>query len=210
MSVEYRDAANKSLGVEKADCPDLGPVCNVGNLALKNPPLWSPRTPQNQVMAAVAARAAAARAGAARADALSLSQLTATITLLDSNKQLLDSKVVKFGLKKLEIVGYHWKLNGVWLYLHGYGDDSIYPMNTAPPVNFSFYRERLRVPSEQVYSRNPAVNSLSNPCCHPQVIEQLGMNFVRHHSHILPKEYFDAACDAGVMVSAEFPLAYGA
>jgi hypothetical protein len=31
------------------------------------------------------------------------------------------------------------------------------------------------------------------------------MNFVRHHSHILPIEYFDAACEIGVMVSAEFP-----
>ena len=35
------------------------------------------------------------------------------------------------------------------------------------------------------------------------------MNFVRHHSHILPIEYFDAACEVGIMVSAEFPIAYG-
>eukprot|EP01043_Picozoa_sp_COSAG02_P000943 COSAG02_NODE_19_length_53976_cov_37.338512_25_plen_74_part_00 len=39
--------------------------------------------------------------------------------------------------------GYHWKLNGKWLYLHGYGDDSIYPMFTSPPLNHSFYKERL-------------------------------------------------------------------
>ena len=37
----------------------------------------------------------------------------------------------------------------------------------------------------------------------------LGMNFVRHHSHILPNEYFAAACEVGMMVSVEFPLAYG-
>ena len=37
----------------------------------------------------------------------------------------------------------------------------------------------------------------------------LGMNFVRHHSHILPIEYFDAACEVGIMISAEFPIAYG-
>ena len=37
----------------------------------------------------------------------------------------------------------------------------------------------------------------------------LGMNFVRHHSHVLPNEYFAAACEVGVMVSVEFPLAYG-
>ena len=35
------------------------------------------------------------------------------------------------------------------------------------------------------------------------------MNFVRHHSHILPDEYFEAACATGIMVSAEFPIAYG-
>ena len=33
----------------------------------------------------------------------------------------------------------------------------------------------------------------------------LGMNFVRHHSHILPIEYFNAACEVGIMISAEFP-----
>ena len=32
---------------------------------------------------------------------------------------------------------------------------------------------------------------------------------MRHHSHILSSEYFDAACEAGMMISAEFPLAYG-
>ena len=65
----------------------------------------------------------------------------------------------------------------------GYGDDAIYPMSVSPPVNFSFYKERL------------------------QFARSLGMNFVRHHSHILPIEYFDAACEIGIMVSAEFPIA---
>ena len=37
-------------------------------------------------------------------------------------------------IRKLETVGYHWKLNGKWLFLHGYGDDSIYPMFVSPPV----------------------------------------------------------------------------
>ena len=37
------------------------------------------------------------------------------------------------------------------------------------------------------------------------MVAGLGMNFVRHHSHILPIEYFDAACEVGIMISAEFP-----
>jgi hypothetical protein len=88
---------------------------------------------------------------------------------------------------KLEKVdGYRWKLNGAYQYLFGYGDDSIYPATIYEPVNKSFYAERLKL------------------------TRGLGFNWVRHHSHILPIEYFDAACEAGTMVSAEFPLGYGA
>eukprot|EP01047_Picozoa_sp_COSAG01_P081982 COSAG01_NODE_16569_length_1224_cov_12.170667_2_plen_98_part_00 len=90
---------------------------------------------------------------------------------------MIDAVGVRFGLRRLEVVGYHWKLNGRWLYLHGYGDDSIYPMYVSPPLNFSFYKERLR------FARS------------------LGMNFVRHHSHILPIEYFDAACEVGMKLT---------
>ena len=34
-------------------------------------------------------------------------------------------------------------------------------------------------------------------------------NFVRHHSHVLPPEYFAAADEWGIMVSPELPAAYG-
>ena len=61
---------------------------------------------------------------------------------------LLLQTTVKFGVRKLEVIGYHWKLNGKWLYLHGYGDDSIYPMFTSPPVNHTFYKERLEFARE--------------------------------------------------------------
>ena len=36
-----------------------------------------------------------------------------------------------------------------------------------------------------------------------------GFNFVRHHSHTLPPEYFDAADEYGILVSPELPCAYG-
>ena len=35
-----------------------------------------------------------------------------------------------------------------------------------------------------------------------------GFNFVRHHSHVLPPEYFSAADEWGIMVSPELPCAY--
>lgn len=164
LRVSYRDPANQPVAghggpaVITADCPDLGLYCSVPSIRIPDPQLWSPRTPQ---------------------------QYSATIELVGASGAVLDAQLIKFGLRKLELIGYHWKLNGVWLYLHGYGDDSIYPMSTSPPLNFSFYEERL------------------------EFSHGLGMNFVRHHSHILPIEYFDAACEVGVMISAEFPIAYG-
>lgn len=117
----------------------------------------------------------------------------------------IDEAEVSFGFRRLDVIGYHWKFNGKWLYLHGYGDDSIYPHtvgassplpNTclcialthvlaAPPLNKTYYKWRLG------FARS------------------LGFNFVRHHSHVLPNEYFEAACEVGMLVSAEFPLAYG-
>lgn len=66
------------------------------------------------------------------------------------------------------------------------GDDSIYPDTIAPPVDKSVYVKRLTF------------------------VKSLGFQFVRCHSHILPDEYFEAAAEVGVLVSAEFPMIYGA
>ena len=56
-----------------------------------------------------------------------------------------DRQAIPFGLRRLDVEGIHWKLNGRWLYLHGYGDDSIYPATVAPPANYTFYKRRLHV-----------------------------------------------------------------
>ena len=63
-----------------------------------------------------------------------------------------------------------------------YGDDAIYPMTIAPPTNFSFYLERLKL------------------------AKSFGFNYVRHHTNILPNEYFEAACEVGMLIQAEFPM----
>ena len=41
------------------------------------------------------------------------------------------------------------------------------------------------------------------------MVNNLADSEVSDRRHILPIEYFDAACEAGMMVSAEFPLGYG-
>ena len=37
----------------------------------------------------------------------------------------------------------------------------------------------------------------------------LNFNFVRHHSHILPRTYFEVASELGMLVSVEFPMLDG-
>jgi beta-galactosidase len=156
LEVSYLDAANHTLAnVSKACTP---PVCIGGQSTLQSPALWSPTSPVLH---------------------------TAIIVLRDdSSGKVLSSKRVRFGLRQIEIAGGHFKLNGVYLYLHGYGDDSVYPDTVAPPTTKSVYAKRLAL------------------------VKRLGFNFVRCHSHILPDEYFEAAAEAGVLVSAEFPMIY--
>jgi beta-galactosidase/beta-glucuronidase len=37
-----------------------------------------------------------------------------------------------------------------------------------------------------------------------------GFRFVRHHSHVLPDEYFDSSDEVGVLISPELPCVYKA
>ena len=75
-------------------------------------------------------------------------------------------------------------LNNHPLFLHGYGDDSVFPHSLAPPLDYSYYKERT------------------------QRMKGLGFNYVRHHSAFLPVEYFSAACDTGLFLEPEHHIAY--
>jgi len=156
LRVKVIDRSNATVVQTLGRC--LNATCSTDNVRVASPALWSPPTPE---------------------------LYTAVLELVGQSGLVLDHMEVRFGFRKLDVIGYHWKLNGAWLYLHGYGDDSIYPESMSPPLNHTFYTERLKL------------------------ARSLGMNFVRHHSHILPTEYFEAACEQGIMVSAEFPIAYG-
>lgn len=108
---------------------------------------------------------------------------TARVTLLSDGREV-DAMATRFGMREIEIQGYQFLLNGKRIFLRGYGDDSIYPETMAPPSDTGFYRKRLKL------------------------IKQYGFNHVRHHSHFLPPEYYDACDEMGMLVSAEFPIAY--
>ena len=108
---------------------------------------------------------------------------TARLSLLKSG-QVIDQVETRFGLREIAIEGTHLLLNGKRIFLHGYGDDCVYPETMAAPLDKEVYLKRLRVAKEY------------------------GFNHVRHHSHMLPDEYYDACDEVGMLVSAEFPIGY--
>jgi hypothetical protein len=91
---------------------------------------------------------------------------TARLTLLRGPKAI-DTVTSRFGLRQIEIRGPHFLLNGKRLFLRGYGDDHIYPRELARSADKEMYRSRLRL------------------------IKSYGFNFVRHHSTIMPPEYYE-------------------
>ncbi len=107
----------------------------------------------------------------------------ARLTLLQAGKPL-DVIDDGFGMRELRLDGPFIILNGKRLFLRGYGDDHIYPEQMAMPTDKELFRQRLRL------------------------IKSYGFNHVRHHSTIMPPEYYDACDEIGIMPTAEFPIAY--
>ncbi len=97
---------------------------------------------------------------------------------------VVDRVEVPFGVREIRIEGHHFYLNGKKLFLRGYGDDCIYPRTMAPPTDKEVYHRKL------------------------QAAKDYGFNFVRHHSHFLPPEYYEAADEVGMLISPELPIAY--
>ncbi len=108
---------------------------------------------------------------------------TARLSLV-RGEEVLDSVETRFGLRVIEIKGPHILLNGKRVFLHGYGDDGVYPETMAAPSDKAVYLKRLKL------------------------IKSYGFNYVRHHSHFLPPEYYDAADEVGMLISPELPIAY--
>lgn len=108
----------------------------------------------------------------------------ATLTLLDAADKVLDCAQERFGVRSIELRGTDFLVNGVKYYLAGYGDDCVYPDTIAPPADKQYYIDRLRV------------------------AKSYGFNYVRHHSHFVAPEYYEACDEVGMFVSPELPIAY--
>ena len=87
----------------------------------------------------------------------------------------------RFGVKKMEVRGDRFYLNGKPYFLRGYGDDYVYPLTFISPTDREVHRANLRV---------------ARAC---------GFNYVRHHTHCEIPEYYDAADELGIMVQPELP-----
>lgn len=109
---------------------------------------------------------------------------TAVLTLRDGDGTERDRVRDRFGVRSIELRDTDFYVNGVKYYLAGYGDDCVYPDTIAPPADKDFYVERLRV------------------------AKSYGFNYVRHHSHFVAPEYYEACDEVGMFVSPELPIGY--
>jgi hypothetical protein len=103
---------------------------------------------------------------------------------LVKNGKVLDAVESRFGMRQFTVAGYRLLLNGKRIMLRGYGDDHIYPAQMSMPSDKELHLKRLRI------------------------IKAYGFNHVRHHSTIMPPEYYDACDEFGMITTAEFPIAY--
>ena len=108
---------------------------------------------------------------------------TARLSLLKGG-DVLDTVESRFGMRQFTIDGPYILLNGKRLMLRGYGDDHIYPEQMSMPSDKELHLRQLRI------------------------IKSYGFNHVRHHSTMMPPEYYDACDEVGMITTGEFPIIY--
>ena len=105
---------------------------------------------------------------------------TAVVELV-SGETVLQTRRERFGVRKLEVCGKEFRLNGKPYYFRGFGDDSVYPETGMPPADRDIHRRHLAI------------------------ARAAGFNFVRLHTHCEVPEYFEAADEMGIIVQVELP-----
>ena len=105
---------------------------------------------------------------------------TCTIELKRGGRPL-ERRVERFGLKRLEVRGEKFFLNGSPIFLRGFGDDAVYPLTGISPADKDYHRRHL------------------------EKAKAAGFNFVRLHTHCEVPEYFEAADEVGILIEAELP-----
>lgn len=105
---------------------------------------------------------------------------TARVDLV-SNGQVVQTRLERFGVRKLEVRGKEFYLNGKPFYFRGFGDDHVYPFTGITPADVNEHRKHLAI------------------------ARRAGFNYVRLHTHTELPEYYEAADELGILVEAELP-----
>ena len=105
---------------------------------------------------------------------------TAQVDLVE-NGQVIHVRRERFGVRKFEVRGTEFFLNGKPFYVRGFGDDHVYPLSGITPADRDVHRAHLGK------------------------ARAAGFNFVRLHTHCELPEYFEAADELGVMIQPELP-----
>ncbi|MBP5285776.1 MAG: hypothetical protein ILO34_06665, partial [Kiritimatiellae bacterium] len=95
--------------------------------------------------------------------------------------ETVQTRFERFGVRKLEVRGKEFLLNGRPFYFRGFGDDHVYPISGATVPDRDLHRAHLAK------------------------ARAAGFNFVRLHTHCEVPEYFDAADELGIMIQPELP-----
>ena len=102
----------------------------------------------------------------------------ADVALVDGARTLMTWRE-RFGVRKLEVRGKAFYLNGRPYYLRGFGDNYTHPLSGATPVDRAYHLAHLKT------------------------ARAAGFNYVRLHTHPENEEYFEAADEAGILVQPE-------
>ncbi|MDO5581734.1 MAG: glycoside hydrolase family 2 TIM barrel-domain containing protein [Planctomycetia bacterium] len=105
----------------------------------------------------------------------------ANVDLKDQNGKTIHGWTARFGLRKLEVRGKNFYLNGKPCFLRGGGDHN-YDCHwiIEPPDRARFVE-------------------------HMKIYKAAGFNFMRHHTHCPLPEYFEAADEMGILLMPELP-----
>ena len=104
---------------------------------------------------------------------------TAKVELVSTDGTVLQTRFERFGVRKLEVRGKEFYLNGHPFFFRGFGDDHTYPITGMSPASKDYHLAHLKR------------------------ARSAGFNFVRTHTHCELPEYFDAADEAGILVQPE-------
>jgi len=102
-----------------------------------------------------------------------------SVNLKDSNRDIIDSKSVDFGMRDFKISGTRFQVNGHPVFLRGTTECCIFPLTGYPPSDVDSWERVL------------------------QVCKDYGLNHMRFHSYCPPEAAFVAADKLGVYLHVE-------